>query len=251
MMSMHRGGQVEAEVAHGGALLAMGAESTWGWATPAGQRRVAARIAWFGRTLGLQRGMRVLECGCGTGVFTRRLAAFGADITAVDISNDLLVEARRACAAPNVTFLRTNLEQPDELADGSFDAMCGVSVLHHLDTRIALPALHAKLKPHGRFAFSEPNLLNPTNKYLMFSPNLETRRRYGQSPGEMAFVPSELRAELERAGFTVTALDHRDFLHPATPPALIPFVIGLQAVAEAMPILRTISGSLWVTGAAR
>lgn len=243
-----RGGQTDAEIAHADALLGAEAESIWGWAMPAGQRRVAARVAWFAKVLGFEPGMRVLECGCGTGVFTTRLAAHGIDLTSADIAAPLLARAAERCANQRVAFVRTNLEDPHELEDGAYDALCGVSVLHHLDTTKALPALLAKLRPGGRFAFSEPNLLNPINKYMLFTPNLERRRRYGVSPGEMAFVPSELRAELQRAGFVVDALEHRDFLHPSTPAPLIPIVEGLQAVAEALPGIRRISGSLWVSG---
>jgi len=42
-----RGGQTDAEIAHADDLLGAEAESIWGWAMPAGQRRVAARVAWF------------------------------------------------------------------------------------------------------------------------------------------------------------------------------------------------------------
>ncbi|HZR25942.1 MAG TPA: class I SAM-dependent methyltransferase [Vicinamibacterales bacterium] len=245
---MQRGGHIDLEQAHAGTLLEMGAETTWGWGTPAGRRRVDARIAWFARALDLRPGMRVLECGCGTGVFTRRLAGLGIALTAVDVSDALLREAARACPAPNVTFVRTNLEYPVELEDGAFDAICGVSVLHHLDTKVALPAIRKKLKPGGRFAFSEPNLLNPLNKYVYFSSNPGTRKRVGSSPTEMAFTPQELRRELTSAGFTVRSLTHRDFLHPRTPPSLIPLVQLAASIAEATPGVRRISGSLWVSG---
>ncbi|HEV3141885.1 MAG TPA: class I SAM-dependent methyltransferase, partial [Vicinamibacterales bacterium] len=169
-------------------------------------------------------------------------------LTAVDISPDLLERAKARPECRSVTFVRTNLEEPLELADDSFDALCGVSVLHHLDTPTALPALLRKLRPGGLFAFSEPNLLNPINKYLAFSPDPARRKRWGTSPGEMAFRPHELRSEMERAGFQVLSLDHRDFLHPSTPPAFIPIVCGIQAVAEGVPLLRMMSGSLWISG---
>ncbi|HYM25758.1 MAG TPA: hypothetical protein VEU08_21220, partial [Vicinamibacterales bacterium] len=100
----------------------------------------------------------------------------------------------------------------------------------------------------GVFAFSEPNLLNPIHRYFAYSDNPERRRRWGSSPGEMAFRPDELRRELENAGFRVQALDHRDFLYPSTPESFIPIVRGAQAVAERLPFLCRISGSLWVSG---
>ncbi|HEY69949.1 MAG TPA: methyltransferase domain-containing protein [Anaerolineae bacterium] len=40
-------------------------------------------------------GMRVLEIGCGTGALARRMAGKGANVTAVDVSPDMLAEAQR------------------------------------------------------------------------------------------------------------------------------------------------------------
>jgi len=241
-----RGGAPEAEIAHGKLLLQHGAPETWGWSTPAGQARVARRVEWITRCADLKPGSRVLECGCGTGIFTRGVAATGADITAVDISADLLSEAARLCPAENVQFRQINLEKPDELADASFDAIYGVSVLHHLNLPAALPQMLAKLKPGGRFVFSEPNLNNPINKYYLFVNDEDKRRERGISPTEMAFTSDELRGTLEDVGFRVLALDYRDFMHPRVPAALIPMMRGIESLAEMLPLVRGISGSLWV-----
>jgi 2-polyprenyl-3-methyl-5-hydroxy-6-metoxy-1,4-benzoquinol methylase len=179
-------------------------------------------------------------------VFTRPLAATGAAVTAVDVSDDLLAAARRACDAPNVTFTRCDLERPDALPEAAFDAMVGISVLHHLDLPRALPALRRKLRPGAQVAFSEPNLLNPVNKYVVFTDDPQQRRRLGVSPTEMAFRPRELRDALTAAGFTVRAVRHRDFLHPKVPAALIPIVRAAGFCAERTPLVRRWSGSLWV-----
>jgi SAM-dependent methyltransferase len=241
-----RGGAPDLEIEHGKLLLKNGAPETWGWSTPAGEARVARRVEWFRQSAGLGPGVRALECGCGTGIFTRRFAALNADITAVDISLDLLGEARQLCTARNVDFRQTNLENPVELEDNSFDVIYGVSVLHHLSLEKALPALFSKLKLGGRFVFSEPNLLNPINRYLLFVDDLDVRKRRGVSPNEMAFTPHELRQALERAGFRVESLECRDFMHPSVPELLIPPMQLLEAIAESTPLLRNISGSLWV-----
>ncbi len=244
---MKRGGQPNLEIAHARQLLDFGAEDIWGWSTPAGKERVRSRLRWVTTVCGLSPGIRVLECGCGTGIFTRELAKTGANITAVDISLDLLNEARKHCAK-NVDFIQTNLEDPQELPDESFEVLCGVSVLHHLVLPESLVRLKRKLKPGARFAFSEPNLLNPINKYIIFTPNLEKRRRLGVSPSEMAFYPEELREIFIAAGFEVHKVEHRDFLHPSIPEGLIPSFKVIQFIAEHTPVLRRWSGSLWISG---
>jgi 2-polyprenyl-3-methyl-5-hydroxy-6-metoxy-1,4-benzoquinol methylase len=243
-----RGGQPQWEVEHGRLLAERGAERIWGWNTPAGRVRVKRRVRWLTSACALAPGVRALECGCGTGVFTRELARTGAEIVAADISPELLAEARRLCPSDNVRCVETNLEDPSNLEDGSFDAIYGVSVLHHLDLARALPRLAAKLRPGGRFAFSEPNLWNPLNKWVIFSDNPERRERLGVSPGEMAFRPHELRGAMEAAGLHVDALTHRDFLYPGTPRAMIPLISAGGSIAERVPLVRRISGSLWICG---
>lgn len=245
---MKRGGQPNLEISHARQLLDFGAEDIWGWNTPAGQERVKGRVSWLTEVCGLGQGVRVLECGCGTGIFTRELAKTGANITAVDISADLLNEARKHCAAENVNFVQANLEDPQELPDLFFDVLSGVSVLHHLVLPKSLVALKKKLRHGARFAFSEPNLLNPINKYFIFTPDLEKRRRRGVSPAEMAFYPKELQEIFVEAGFEVHQLEHRDFMHPSIPERLInPFKV-IQFIAEHTPLLRRWSGSLWISG---
>jgi SAM-dependent methyltransferase len=189
-----------------------------------------------------------LECGCGTGIFTRELAKTGATIVAAEISHDFLKQAAKICQVKNVQFVRINLEDSSPLRNSSFDAMYGVSILHHLDLSKALPGLMRKLRPGGRFAFSEPNILNPINRYIVFVNDPEKRKARGVSPNEMAFRPGELCDLLEKCGLVVEKLLYRDFLHPKVPRILIPFVNLIQAGAERLPLFRSISGSLWVYG---
>ncbi len=245
---MQRGERPDLEVEHGKLLLELGEAEIWGWGAVAGKERVRRRVQWLTSVCGLRPGVRVLECGCGAGIFTRELAKTGAEISAVDISPDLLNRARELCQARNVTFLEADLEEPSAVPDREFEVLCGVSVLHHLKVAKALKVLKAKLKPEARFAFSEPNLLNPINKYYLFTPDLAKRRRRGVSPTEMAFHPVELRRLFAEAGYFVESLDMRDFLHPCTPEFLMSTVRVCETMAEALPLIRLWSGSIWISG---
>lgn len=248
MAERERGGNPGNEELHGKFLASGDSSSIWGWGTPAGQARMRRRVQWMVNTLQMKEGKKILELGCGTGIFSRELAKSAAKITAVDISPDLLQRARSECGAKNIQFVQGNLEEPDFLEDNSFDAICGISVLHHLDVAKALPALRKKLKPTGAFAFSEPNLSNPINKYYVFVPDAEKRRQRGVSPNEMAFKKNELSAYFVNSGFNVTSLMYRDFLHPAIPQFFIPIFDVLGRVTENIPYLQRISGSLWISG---
>ena len=108
------------------------------------------------------RGARVLEYGCGEGRFTAELAALGADVHAIDISEVAVEAARRRAAEQGVhaDFRLMNAEKL-EYADATFDLICGRSVLHHLNLDAALAEIHRTLKPGGRAIFLEPLGDNP------------------------------------------------------------------------------------------
>ncbi|MBA3686984.1 MAG: class I SAM-dependent methyltransferase, partial [Planctomycetes bacterium] len=197
---------------------------------------------------GLRPGVRALELGCGTGLFTGKVAASGADIVAVDIAPRLLDEARRRVVATNVAFVAADLMAPDALAGRRFDAFYCVSVLHHLDLDRALPAIARHLVPGARFAVTEPNLDNPLNRWWYFTPDVARRARLGMSPTEMAFTRAELAATFLRHGYVVERLEHRDFLHPRVPRVLIPLAAGIGRIAECLPGVRRWSGSLFAAG---
>jgi SAM-dependent methyltransferase len=230
------------EIQHGKRLSLGDPEATWGWGTPAGRLRARRRSEFVMRGAGLRPALRVLEIGCGTGLFTEKFAASGADILAVDISEDLLERARQR-GIPNARFLARRFEDCE--IDGPFDAVLGSSVLHHLEVDDAIAKIFSLLKPGGRMSFAEPNYLNPQ----VF---LERKLRFIRplfwhvSPDETAFVRWSFQAKLVRAGFDMVALTPFDWLHPVTPGGLIPAVSAVGAALESTPLLREFSGSLHI-----
>jgi len=226
--------------------IAHQAEIIWNWDSPSGRRRAARRASIFVECCGLARGVRALELGCGTGLFLERVAPSGASIVGLDLSADLLGKARaRLAAAPNVVLHRGNAESLP-YADASFDAVYGSSVLHHLDLDRSLDEVLRVLRPGGRCAFTEPNILNP-QVALMFHLGL-TKKYFGVSPDERAF--SRLRAlrSLRRTGFAEAEVQPFDFLHPATPELLCDALDRLGRWLERLPLVREITGSFVVRG---
>ena len=188
------------EIAHGRMLSESDPEQIWGWSTPAGQRRAIRRADLIIAGAQLGRGSRVLEIGCGTGMFTEMFAATGATIVAVDVSADLL--ERAVTRKLPVDRVKLVLGRFEELAlDEPYDAAIGSSVLHHLDLDPALENIHRLLKPGGTLSFAEPNMLNP-QVFLERHPGPFGRLFYYVSPDETAFVRWALAARLEQRGFT-------------------------------------------------
>ncbi len=232
-----------AEIRHGQAI-APRAASVWGWASPAGRLRAARRAYLLARASDLRAGLRVLELGCGTGVFTRQWTATGAAILAVDISPDLL----RAGAAEDGGGRARRAVMDVEylgLREGAFDVVLGVSVLHHVQLARTLIEVRRVLRPGGRIAFSEPNMLNPLVAVQQNSRVL--KRLVGGTPHETAFTRWRLAAALRRLGFADIRIEPFDFLHPLLPRRVIPAVARLAAAAEKTPLLREIAGSLLIT----
>ncbi len=235
--------RAEREIVHGKWLAEQQTEKVWGWDTPAGRLRAQrrAQLVTEGAQLGPRK--RAIEIGCGTGLFTAMFSASGAAIVAVDISGELLEKARqRNLPADRVKFLERRFEDCD--VEGPFDAAIGSSVLHHLDITEALRQIWRLLKPGGYLSFAEPNMLNP-------QVYLERRFHYlpmfsYTSPDETAFVRWKFASQLRASGFTEVSITPFDWLHPATPRALIGVVRALGKSIERMPLLREFSGSLYI-----
>ena len=227
------------EVAHGRYVASSQPEDIWGWGTPAGKLRARRRAELILQGAHVDPASRVLEIGCGTGLFTEMFAAAGAEITAIDISPDLLSIARGK-KLPRVRFVEGSFEEWD--AGQPFDAVIGSSVLHHLDMERALPRIAEFLKPGGRMSFAEPNMLNPQiyceRHFRRFFPQV--------SPDETAFVRTRLARMLAGAGFESILIRPFDWLHPATPPAFIATVRALGRMCEQVWPVKEFAGSLHI-----
>ncbi|MFQ5899715.1 MAG: class I SAM-dependent methyltransferase [Candidatus Methylomirabilia bacterium] len=230
------------EIEHHRDLAAGKPEETWGWDSPAGRARADRRARLFVAHGRIAPGTRVLELGCGTGEFTRRVAVAGARLVALDLSAELLAKAE-AEVGTGVRFVRGNAEALP-FSDGAFDAVYGCSILHHLDVETALREVRRVLRPGGSLVFSEPNLLNP-QVLLMFKCEA-LKPHFGTSRDEMAFTRGFISQVLRRLGFGRFTVRYFDFLHPSTPASLIPTVEPLAKRLERVPLLRVISGSLLI-----
>lgn len=242
---IENGDRIGEEIRHGRWLAERDPEAVWGWASPAGRLRAERRARWLSRAAQLGPGVRALEIGCGTGLFTERFSQSGAEITAIDLSPDLLALARRREGiGDNVGFVHSSLEG---LAEGQrFDAVLGSSVLHHLDLRSALPKIRRLLAEDGRVAFAEPNGLNPQIFLQKRIPWL--KRAAGDVATEISFTKWSISGLMEEAGYRQVSVTPRDWLHPAAPSQLIPALDSLQRVLERIPGLKELAGSLYIRG---
>ena len=91
----------------------------------------------FIRFTALDKNSRILEIGCGAGRYTIPLIQAGYPITAIDISRGMIEQLRKDIADLNLPSGGYDIREADidffeEERPGSFDAVIGFNVLHHL-----------------------------------------------------------------------------------------------------------------------
>jgi SAM-dependent methyltransferase len=100
-------------------------------------------------------GRRVLDVGCGPGLYAEELVSRGASVVGLDQSPEMVHLARRRLGAA-AEFRVQDLAEPLGWADdASFDLAVMALVIHHVDDRVgALREICRVLRPHGRLVIS-------------------------------------------------------------------------------------------------
>lgn len=95
---------------------------------------------------------QALDVGCGTGEFTRLLAARADQVLALDLSANMIATARQRSAA----FKNIDFRQADALSWGwpreRFDCIVSIATLHHLPMEDVLLKMKAALRSRGILA---------------------------------------------------------------------------------------------------
>jgi SAM-dependent methyltransferase len=94
---------------------------------------------------------RALDVGCGEGALVRRLAAHVDSVTGIDADSKVIARARDLSGtSTNVGFVHGDfLLQP---LPPSYDLICAVASLHHMDFSSALTRMAELLRPGGVLA---------------------------------------------------------------------------------------------------
>ena len=100
-----------------------------------------------------ERRCRILDVGCGAGFLANHLASLGHEVTGLDASDDALAVAARHDLSHTVRYQKGDaLKLPFE--DASFDVVCAMDFLEHLETPDRAIAEAARvLRPSGLFVF--------------------------------------------------------------------------------------------------
>jgi len=157
----------------------------------------------------------VLEIGCGTGSTALLLAGSVGQITASDISANMIEIARSKAkdqGAQNVTFVKTGVLDAG-FEDGSFDAVLAFSLLHLLeDAPGAIAKAGALLKPGGLFISKTVCMKGQGWIWQLVLPVMQI---IGLAPYVNFLTKDELEGMFTSAGFEI--IETEDY--PATPPS--------------------------------
>lgn len=97
----------------------------------------------------------VLELGCGTGEFSRRLASHARTIVALDVSAEMIRVARnRSAGQPNIEHVVGDMTTLP-LRRSAFDCVVSLNTLHHVDPVPALRAMRDVLRPGGTLLIAD------------------------------------------------------------------------------------------------
>ncbi|MBS0625411.1 MAG: 3-demethylubiquinone-9 3-O-methyltransferase [Verrucomicrobia bacterium] len=112
----------------------------------------AIRIPWILEKIG-SKPAQVLDIGCGAGFLANALASSGHSVTGIDLSEPSLEIAKRFASRKAPKYIRANAYSLP-FPDGSFDAVCAMDILEHVEEPgLVIGEAARMLKPGGQFFF--------------------------------------------------------------------------------------------------
>ncbi|KAA5540583.1 class I SAM-dependent methyltransferase [Adhaeribacter rhizoryzae] len=113
-----------------------------------------------------------LEIGCGTGKNTVWLIQKAAQVTAVDLSEEMLARAKEKVSVSNVTFMQADITAEWPFETESFDLVSFSLVLEHIaDLNFIFAQVAKVLKPGGHVYLGE---LHPFKQYAGTKARFDT-----------------------------------------------------------------------------
>lgn len=147
--------------------------------------------------LALEPGARLLDLGCGSGIFTQLLQARGYDCIGLDLSQKLLQLGKQE--TPAIHYVQADVEALP-FASSSVDFVILSCLVHHLpNPQRCAEEVFRILKPSGKFVAFDPNRLNPF-MYLYRDRSSPFYSSKGVTENERPVIPMQVRSIFEKVG---------------------------------------------------
>jgi len=176
-------------------------------------------------------GRRILDVGCGLGMYVQAMQAFSEQVYGVEIDAQRAAQARKV--SPNIV-LATAERLP--FAQGSFNVVLLHEVIEHVeDDRRAIQEAHRVLAPGGREVIFAPNRLYPLETHGIF---WRGRYHFGNFPF-VNWLPALLRNRLAPHVRAYTRRDLRRLLAGLSVRVIVHTQIfpGYDKIAARWPLL--------------
>lgn len=164
------------------------------------------RMEFIQRFVTLQ-GLSILDCGCGAGLLSEAMAAKGAKVTAIDLSQAVIdvAIAHAHEAQLQIDYQCIAMEAIAKAKPASYSALTCMELLEHVEEPIALlKACYAALKPGGLCFLSTINRTPPAFiKAILGAEYVLGLLPKGTHHYRQFIKPSELAAWSRKAGFEV------------------------------------------------
>lgn len=152
-------------------------------------------------------GLKVLDVGCGGGVFSESMAANGANVTAIDLAHESLEVAKLHLYESNhkIDYKKISVEDFANDNEATFDVIVCMEMLEHVpDPQSIVDACATLLKPGGWLFMST---INRSAKAMMLgifvAEHVMGLVPKGTHHYDQFIKPSELATGIEKAGLNV------------------------------------------------
>jgi len=109
-------------------------------------------------------GQKLLDAGCGSGIYGKRLAQRGYDAIGADLCEEMVEIANTRNPVEGFKAIQGDLEDLSLFPENHFDVIFFGQMLHHFpNISKVMKATYHWLKPGGKMMILEPNGSNPVN----------------------------------------------------------------------------------------
>lgn len=174
---------------------------------------------------------KILDVGCGTGLFLERLTRYGFEGWGIDNSIEMVRIANNR--NPDKIFCADSVSIP--FSDESFDGVICIATLHHINDfsefKIAIEEMIRVLKDHGYILIWDHNPLNLYWRILM--------ERVPQDSGEERLYSSRrITEELRKNKVKIREIKRMGIVPDFTPENFMPLVKQIESIMENIPLIN-------------
>ena len=187
-------------------------------------------------------GKRVLDIGCGDGIYTSEIWERGSprELVAIDPATEALKTAEEKYGKSGIKF-RSDSIYNIPFPDGYFDIAVLRGVIHHLEN--PYKGIKEAVRVSKNIVMGEPNGYNPALQVLYkVSP-------YHIRHGELAYFPRTHIQWLEKAGARVFKTSYFGIVPMMFPEILARPLASIEPFFESLPVLRIFGCGLIVLAA--